>query len=85
MRFDLFDAMTIMKKHFGNDGEILLIQNDNNICVRLITFISNKPLSYQFEIDRKQINDSMEKILNRRFKYGVETLKYEMNKQERIL
>ena len=75
MRFDLLDAMEIMKENFGNDGEIEIQQNDVCVFVRLKLFKDKELYNYQFAISRQEIRDSMAPVFNFRFKRGIEELK----------
>ena len=80
MKFDLIDAMTTMKKNFGNDGEILVWQSDDKIFVRLCSLFNSGLLSYQFEIERAQIKRLNVNLFNYHFRSGIAELKYKMRK-----
>lgn len=75
MKFDLFDAMRTMKQTFGNSGEIILMQDNYSIQIRLQIFLDDKLHNIQFAVSRLEMEDSKVLIMNEKFKFAIESLK----------
>jgi len=71
MKFDLFDAMKMMKHHFGDDGEILLTQEDSWFKIRLRVFKFGEFHNFQFIISELEIADSYVDLMNLKFRDGI--------------
>ncbi len=75
MKFDLFDSLNIMEKHFDDNGEILLSQNNSIIQVRLRVFDKDIWHNAAFTIDKKEIYGSFDTLMNLKFYKAIQTLK----------
>lgn len=81
MKFDLFDALNIIKEHFGNDGEILLLQDDNTISIRLRVYKNNKLYNNAIAIHKEDLNDDFVSIMNIRFNRSIIELIEDIKKE----
>ena len=84
MKFDLFDAMSHMKKNFGSSGEILVMYDDIvGLKIRLSVFSGGEFHHNQFSITDKEImSDNNVLFMNLKFKRAIEELKHFMQEQE---
>jgi len=55
MEFDLFNAMALLKKEFGNDAELTLRNVLGGVSVRISLFYKNKTYYDQFVISDHEI------------------------------
>ena len=77
MHFDLIDAMKKMNDEFGDDGEILLLNYENKILVRL-RVIDCELYSSQFAIDNEDLINRNASKFNYMFQYSIDELKMAM-------
>jgi len=81
MRFDLLDAMQVLEKNFGEDGELLIYRQKDYLVVRIHTFFDDDLLSAQFEISDTCISDANVNVLNLSFSRAISQLNNEINKR----
>ena len=83
MKFDLFDAMSTMKKNFGNAGEILLTQTNVGIAIRLSVLDKGVFHHREFTISSvEMMTDTYVKVCNLEFDRAVSDVQYRIKNYE---
>ena len=75
MKFDLFDAIQIMRKHFGNDGEILIRSDNFGITTRLSVFRNGQFYNVSFSASYTELTDAYIDIMTKRFNSSLTQLR----------
>lgn len=76
MFFDLFQALNILKNNFGNDAELLLLQDDSTISIRIIVYNNKEKINNQISLYK---NVSNPLPINIQFNYAIEEIKQKIN------
>ena len=75
MKFDLFDAMAIIKKEFGDSGELLLRTAEYGYAIRISVFHNGEFHHKQELINYHEITDSKVHVMNFKFNKAIKELK----------
>lgn len=81
LRFDLIDAMSQLKKKFGEDSSLFIFNDGENLIVRL----NVKDCHTQFALTRHDIDDCLVSTANLKFKQALEFLDYFIAKKKEVL
>ena len=76
MKFDLFDAINIVNKEFGEDSEILIRKKGYFIIIRISVFLDDEFHHTQFIIRTIEIeSDEYVRIMNYKFNRSLKELR----------
>ena len=80
MKFDLFDALRMLKEHFANEhAEIILSQEDNIIEIRIRVFTNDRIYNSILTITEAELNDNFISIMNIKFYKAIMEVKKLIN------
>jgi len=77
MKFDLFDALAILKKEFGNDCRLTLYNEGSDIAIRLTVIPPEQPsCNTQFMVTSQEIiSDDYICVTSRKFHRAIKELR----------
>ena len=76
MRFDLFDAIIQMRKHFGYESSVEIIACEGGCRVRMKRFYLKNLHTYQFIIQFDQMDNNYLNIIQLEWDKGIAQLKH---------
>lgn len=75
MKFDLFDAMSILRKEFGDNSQLLLYTRHEGIHIRLSVYTNENDFHTEFTVSYEQANnDEYVTTMNFEFKKSIRML-----------
>lgn len=75
MEFDLFKAMIILRKNFGDNATLILSQDDVGMCIKINLYQNNEVYAYQFIVTWLEMSSAEVSLLNYKFQEAIDFLK----------
>jgi len=83
MRFDLFDAMAMMRQEFGDNSQMMLYTRHEGIHIRLSVYTNENDFHTEFTVSYEQANnDEYITTMNFEFKKSIRILQDQVKRDE---